>query len=62
MRKLVFGICVSKSAFVFTTKTVQSLSWLNQKFMLLAFCFVCAGVLVSDLLGIPEDRFSLGMS
>ena len=44
------------SAFVFATRIVQFLFFLN--FKLLAIFYSCTGQFVSDLVGNPEDRFS----
>ena len=68
MRKLAFCICQNKDAdqlrstceadhaFVFATRIVQSLFYLNFK-PLAMFCD-CTARFVSDLVGNPEDRFS----
>ena len=45
------------SAFVFATRIVQSLYFLNPKFKHLAFFFDCTARFVSDLVGNPEDGF-----
>ena len=46
------------SAFVFATRIVQSLFFLNPKFKPLAMFCSCTARFVSDLGGNPEDRFS----
>ena len=46
------------SAFVFATRIVQSLYFLNMKFEHLAFLCDSTAWFVSDLVGNPEDRFS----
>ena len=46
------------SAFVFATRIVQSLFFLNTKFQALAIFCGCTAWFVSDLVGNPEDRFS----
>ena len=70
MRKTVFAYAKTKaqiscavtaqliSAFVFATKIVQPLYFLNT---LATFCG-CSARFVSDLVGNPEDRFSHGAS
>ena len=62
MREPAFCICENKdadqliSAFVFATRIVQSLYFLNFK-LLDIFCG-CTAWFVSDLVENPEDRFS----
>ena len=68
MRKLAFCICENKeadqlrgnheliSAFVFPTRTVQFLCYLNLRFLAI-FCS-CTARFVSDQVRNPEDRFS----
>ena len=46
------------SAFVFATKIVQSLFFLNPKFQVSSHLLVCTACFVLDLVGNPEDRFS----
>ena len=64
MRKPVFCICENKdadqlrSAFVFTTRIVQSLYFLNPKFQASSHHCGCTARFVWDLVGNPEDRFS----
>ena len=64
VRKPDFCLCENKvaakliSAFVFATRIVQFLFFLNPKFQLLAHFCDCTGRFVSDLGGHPEDRFS----
>ena len=70
MRKPAFCICENKdadqlavtakliSAFVFATRIVQSLFFLDPNFKPLAIFRGCTARFVSDLVGNPEDRFS----
>ena len=46
------------SAFVFATKIVQSLFFLNLKFQALAIFCGCTALFELDLVGIPKDMFS----
>ena len=46
------------SAFVFATRIVQSLFFLEPNTKFLAVLCECTGRFVSDLVGNPEDRFS----
>ena len=63
MRRPAFFICENKdadqqliSAFVFATRIVQSLYFLN--FKSLTIISGCTARFVSDMVRIPEDRFS----
>ena len=68
MRKPAFCICENKDAdqlpghlicaFIFATRIVQSLYFLNPNFKHLAIFCGCTAWFVSDLVGNPEDRFS----
>ena len=70
MRKPDFCLCENKgadqlgnncdliSAFVFTTRIVQFLYFLNSNFHPPAIFCNCTGGFVSDLVGNPEDHFS----
>ena len=47
------------SAFVFASRIVQSLNFLNPKFQASSYIFYgCTARFVSDLVGNPEDGFS----
>ena len=46
------------SAFVFATRIVQSLYFLNSKFQASSHLLWLYSLVVSDLVGNPEDRFS----
>ena len=58
MRKPDFAVQLI-CTFVFTTRTVQHLLYLYQNFKILAFFFEYTGQFVLDLVGKPEDLFSL---